>query len=251
LRSTSAPARVLDVGGNIGFFSLVSAATGPFKIDTFEPNMANVLRFCESLWLNDWHSEYESPDEHHAAHEHHDDDQSHALVNLYNMGVGDTNGLLHFYENAKNPGRGKFEMPAHYEEGGAMPSPYDLNVITLDHFAEERGWFESKPDIAILKVDVEGLENKVIIGAAKLIQARLIHNILMEITVKNDDDKKDLRPVLELIVKAGYKLHKYGGFLGPGNLSKLPHDDQLIDTIMDKCQTGTHGQLNLWWKIMD
>jgi len=44
----------LDVGGNIGWFSLVAAAHGASRIYTFEPNLQNTIRFCESLSLNGW-----------------------------------------------------------------------------------------------------------------------------------------------------------------------------------------------------
>ena len=39
---------MLDVGANIGWFSLVAAAHGATKVYSFEPNMQNTVRFCES-----------------------------------------------------------------------------------------------------------------------------------------------------------------------------------------------------------
>ena len=44
---------VIDVGGNIGWYSLLSMALGS-TVDVFEPNQLNLLRFCESLCLNGW-----------------------------------------------------------------------------------------------------------------------------------------------------------------------------------------------------
>lgn len=35
---------VVDVGGNIGYYSLFSASLGNFVIDSFEPNPSNILR---------------------------------------------------------------------------------------------------------------------------------------------------------------------------------------------------------------
>ena len=45
---------MLDVGANIGWFSLVAAAHGATKVYSFEPNLQNTVRFCESLSLNRW-----------------------------------------------------------------------------------------------------------------------------------------------------------------------------------------------------
>jgi hypothetical protein len=44
---------VIDVGGNIGWFSLLSAAMG-HDVHVFEPNVVNVHRMCESICLNGW-----------------------------------------------------------------------------------------------------------------------------------------------------------------------------------------------------
>jgi len=42
----------LDVGTNIGWFSLVAVAHGASKVYSFEPNLQNTIRFCESLSMN-------------------------------------------------------------------------------------------------------------------------------------------------------------------------------------------------------
>ena len=44
----------LDVGGNVGWFSLFAAAHGASKVYTFEPNPSNVVCICESITLNKW-----------------------------------------------------------------------------------------------------------------------------------------------------------------------------------------------------
>ena len=59
LQNAPPEARILDVGGNVGYFSLLSAAMGSsFRVDTFEPNPLNLLRACESLEQNQWTNEY-------------------------------------------------------------------------------------------------------------------------------------------------------------------------------------------------
>lgn len=47
--------RVIDVGMNIGWFTLLSRSLG-HEVLLFEPNLMNILRTCESIALNNWTS---------------------------------------------------------------------------------------------------------------------------------------------------------------------------------------------------
>jgi hypothetical protein len=42
--------------------------------------------------------------------------------------------------------------------------------LVQDLFAEKRGWFESRPKIVIMKVDVKRYEALVLVGAEKLLK---------------------------------------------------------------------------------
>jgi len=237
-RSSKTPAgsRVLDVGGNIGFFSLLSAANGPVTVDTFEPNPKNQLRMCESLLLNHWHSEYDSS--------FHGDSKKVSRVNLNPYGVGRKEGVFSFMEHV-NPGQGTM-----VEETG-VKNATALNVLTLDNFARERGWFESRPDIAILKVDVEGMEYSVMEGAMELFQAKLVRNVFMEVSARSDEEATANKPSLIMLKNAGYMLHKVGGWLGPDENLTFPQDDNLADRILQLTIAEKAKQLNLWWKLDD
>ena len=98
------------------------------------------MRYCESLNLNRWtYTEFDHP-------------AQLALVsdkpknNLYPYGVGAEEGHFLFQEDVKNPGMG-----AVVNFKTEQTNPHAITIITLDNFARERGWFESKPDIAIFK----------------------------------------------------------------------------------------------------
>lgn len=234
LQNATAGSRVLDVGGNIGYFSLLSAANGPVTVDTFEPNSKNRLRMCESLLLNHWHSEFD--------HHFYGDPTHVSRVNLYPFGAGRNEGVFSFEEH-NNPGQGKFH------EVGGVPESTDLHVLTLDSFARERGWFESRPDIAILKVDVEGMEYTVIEGAQELLQAHIVRNIFMEVSARNKKEKEINKPALLALHEAGYKLHKVGGWMGPSRDFDSPQDADIADTIMRLTVQEKVKQLNLWWTL--
>lgn len=227
--------RVVDVGGNIGFFTLLSASQGPVTVDTFEPNQKNQLRVCESLALNHWQSEFDKDCT--------KDPTQNSMVNIYPFGAGRKEGILTFMEH-QNPGQGVFveRPPTSYGTG--------LQVVTLDNFAEERGWFTTRPDIAILKVDVEGMEYTVIEGAIELIKAKIVRNIFMEVSARTANEMNINRPALRILSENGYKLHKIGGWRGPDRDVDFPQDQHLTDHIMFKTMSEKPSmQLNLWWKL--
>jgi hypothetical protein len=98
------------------------------------------MRYCESMNLNRWtYTEFDDP-------------KQLALVpkkpknNLYALGIGREEGHFLFQEAKGNPGMGAI---VDFKTGEANPNA--IQVATLDNFARERGWFESRPIIAILK----------------------------------------------------------------------------------------------------
>jgi FkbM family methyltransferase len=235
---TTPGTRVLDVGGNIGYFTLLSAALAPIVVEAFEPNMKNSLRFCESKNLNHWDSEYDPVSVS-------TNDQTSPKINLYPFGVGPEEGYFDFIQDDNNPGMGKFRDSS----GGGGD---ELRVITLDKFAAERGWFESRPDVAILKVDVEGREHGVIKGANELLKANIIRNILMEVSARTGKERQVNGDSLHIILAAGYKIFKYGGWPGPSTNvpSSWPSDtSSIVDLIMNITVTASAKQLNLWWVL--
>jgi FkbM family methyltransferase len=234
LKASPPGSRVIDIGGNIGYFTLLSAANGPVTVDTFEPNDKNRIRVCEALGLNHWQGEF---DKNFVG-----DPKEVSLVNLHFYGIGKEEGVFGFIENA-NPGGGMFsEQKSDAEAGG-------LQVIKLDNFAKDRGWFTSRPDIALLKVDVEGLEAFVIEGAEELLKLKVIRNVFMEVTATNDEKKNMNTKALKILFDAGYKLHKSGGWQGPKRPNEWPHDATLIDNILNQAAKEGSGLLNLWLKL--
>jgi FkbM family methyltransferase len=237
LKDASPGARVLDVGGNIGYFTLLSAANGPVGIDVFEPNAKNRLRMCESLLLNHWYSEFDNQIT--------SDPLQVSTVNLYPFGIGRQEGTFVFSEHA-NPGQGKFS------ETPGSPGSYGLQVITLDNFARERGWFqpETRPNILVLKVDVEGFEYSVIEGATELLKAKIVENVFMEVSAREQEEIDINKPALKFLAQSGYKLHKVGGYRGPNKPVEFTQDvENIADHIMMLTLEEGAKQLNLWWKL--
>ncbi|CAB9501235.1 Inherit from COG: Methyltransferase [Seminavis robusta] len=239
LRNAPKGARVLDVGGNIGFFSLVSASMGPFVIDTFEPNIKNRMRYCESLHLNRWiHTEFDDPELLALAAK-----KNQPRTNLYGYGVGQEEGHFLFEEHT-NPGMGAV---VNFKTGPGVPNA--IQIVTLDNFAKDRGWFDNNPQhIAILKVDVEGFEYSVINGAKQLLTSGMVHNIFMEISARTIPEADSNIPLLTFLSEH-YRLHAIGGWIGPNKLVNWPKDDDLNRKILVAAKEEGAKQLNLWWRL--
>ncbi len=195
---------MLDVGANIGWFSLVAAAHGATKVYAFEPNMQNTVRFCESLSLNGWLHNFRGKDN--------------LIPTIIPITKGAGNETSHkklYAVDERNPGSFSFK------DGGKVID--ELEITTLDSFAERRGWFEDKPTIALFKLDVEGFEPQVFEGANRLIKSNIIEKIAIELKPEQDENEKS--KILQLLFRAGYELFMHGTWMGPNTKVEKVYDD--------------------------
>jgi FkbM family methyltransferase len=222
---TNTKSVVLDVGANIGYFTLLSLAMGDsISVHSFEPNPVNYLRLCESMDLNGWN---ERPN-----------------AFLYSVGVSDRNQAMSFVALSGNPGNSYFvSTPDESQQTkGAL-----RKAISLDFLAEELGWFKSRPNVAILKVDVEGQELNVLRGAKRLLEERLVHNVFVEIYVK--ERVSDARDTLSILLGHGFKAVGMGGFSGPKKPVPWPHDADIVQRLLDEADSEKAKLLNLWFQL--
>lgn len=184
----------LDVGANIGWYSLVAVAHGASKVYSFEPNLQNTIRFCESLSLNDWLRHDPSKD----------------VVVPISKGVGNKEESRKFYAKGAGNNPGAFS----FQGGSSADTVVDtMELTTLDSFADRHGWFQSKPSIGLMKVDVEHFELEVMEGAVRLLRSNLIKMIAMEL--KRDHPLESKRKILRFLYGAGYELYMHGNWMGP------------------------------------
>mmetsp|Transcript_34472 Transcript_34472/g.41243 ORF Transcript_34472/g.41243 Transcript_34472/m.41243 type:complete len:383 (-) Transcript_34472:507-1655(-) len=226
---------VLDIGGNIGWFTLIAASLG-HRVLTFEPNNINNIKLCESLQMNGW------------LHK----DKNLNLVEIYEAGVGDKHGEvldLYNWPAKKNPGRATFSASQRNEAAkkvGSMP------MLSMDQIAEGKGWFESRPNIAFVKVDVEGYELNVLRGLSKMIKAKLIKNIIFEFKTQIKSDEELNLNLLQALIDSGYELYKKGGPNGPDTVftQEFKSGRELFTILSDpSIKLNKHNQ-NLWWRLV-
>lgn len=125
--TTKPPPLMIDIGMNIGWFSLFSRAHG-HEVAAFEPNPTMFLRVCESLEYNGW------------------EDEGSNLVSLWNYGLGATPGVFNL-TTGNNPGGSSFH------EDRLAPKyrkKLQVSVTTLDTVAIQEGWLKRK--ISLVKV---------------------------------------------------------------------------------------------------
>ena len=243
--SSSPSALVLDVGMNIGWFSLWSAALG-HPVYAFEPNIINWFRQCESLELNGWNGQ-------------------HPRVSIFPYGAGDEQDTLLELTWGDNPGGASFDSIRKTNFSTTALS------IRLDDFAIDQGWItasgsrrssSSVQAIGLLKVDVEGFEPQVLLGAKKLIQSGMVENVLMEFVTRRYKKEKDkAEQVIELLIQSGYMLQAVGNTKGIVNPKMLEHmldgtnDGSNIRRVIRNLWNwktkfpDEHSTLNLWWRL--
>ena len=126
---------VLDVGANIGSFSvLVSKRVGDTgKVYSFEPESENLALLKKNLEENRCQN-----------------------VTAFPIGISDARGTATLHVR---------EAPGAHSLMGGSDATSDIDVRTLDDLAQELQW----GPVAVLKIDTEGAERKILAGAEKVL----------------------------------------------------------------------------------
>ena len=151
-RYVRAGARCVDVGANIGYFTIMLAQLAGENglVTAYEPVPENfaVLRLNADLA-----------------------NQDNARITAVNAAVSDDHEPVRILRKA--------ESTLHQVEKTSARLGSMVRAVTLD--AETYRWGESC-DIDVLKIDVEGYERAVIDGARNLLSSRKIRHLVVEVT---------------------------------------------------------------------
>jgi len=221
---------VLDIGMNIGWFSLYSRAMG-HDVVAFEPNPTMFLRVCESLKHNQWSQGEER-----------------GGVTLWNYGLGATPGVFNL-TLGNNPGGSSFH------EDRLAPKfrrTLPVTVVTLDRLAAQEGWLDRT--ISLVKIDVEGFENFVFEGGTTLFHNGNVENIIMENSITN---MTIVAGMFDMLYDAGYRImeilsvegdpyhedwwHTFNPALELRHTSKEPLESEQMNFL-------SRATSNIWWQ---
>jgi FkbM family methyltransferase len=180
----------VDVGANVGSYTVLACAARGARGYCFEPVPATYRRLLDNVRLNDLTSR---------------------VVSL-NIGLSDTNGDLLFTtgENCTN-----HVLPAGKPVVGAAL----IEVQTLDRILED-----CSPNM--MKIDVEGYETQVVKGALNTIAKPSLHSIIMELNGSGSRYGFNEAEIIKSLEDRGFAPYSYHPFIrelrplaGKNNLS--------------------------------
>jgi FkbM family methyltransferase len=182
LRHTVQPGEVLyDIGANVGTFALVAAKHSQARVVAFEPGYANFARLCDNIQLNGC---------------------QHAIVPVP-LPLSDKSGLFGFKYRDVEPGQSRHRMKPdvwRFRDRAAGAARYEqpVLVMTLDAMI---GTF-NLPRPNHLKIDVDGMEDRVLAGAAGTLRSDTLRTVLIEV------DQLKWTAVSGLLERSGFVLDK-------------------------------------------
>jgi len=183
----------IDVGANIGYFSLAAASMG-YNVIAFEPMSRNAKKLAKSIDMNGFGSR----------------------VTLYQNAVTDVSGqrVVLKETDATNQGNGQIVSTTLGDLHGVYGVDYATSVTLSDAL--------SGIDAFIVKIDVEGHEGNVLQGARDWICGNVVRHLIVEVS---DATKKNsnLLELLEFMKSAGYMIADVAvGSRGLGSVDILP-----------------------------
>jgi FkbM family methyltransferase len=212
---------IYDVGANIGAFALklsaaLQASNISARVHTFEPSKTIYSRLIANQQLNET-----------------------ALIKIinHNIAISDCDGLMHLSNSVENSGAGRLINGTQVSDDdqkitGAILPGHQVKVRSLDSLSSE---IEIEA-VDFIKIDVEGFEPHVIMGAVEIIQKNK-PSLYMEITPKwflenGVSTKKFVRDLHEM----GYSL-----FLD-GNGSLIDYEVHMIDSFIQFNVLAVHRE---------
>lgn len=171
---------ILDVGANIGQSAIPYAEHFPYAtVYSFEPSQATFERLVENT-------------------------AQHSQIHPINCALGSTSTMakLRLHERS-----GLNSLVDVSNEGDAKFHPTeDVQVVTIDDFVKEHGISQ----IDLLKIDTEGYETEVLVGAKEMLNNLAITFVLSEVTFRPTDRQHTNFFVLnDLLTQAGYGVYAF------------------------------------------
>ena len=158
----------LDIGANLGVVTLAMAKfVGPTgRVHAFEPNPSMQKLLGQSIA------------------------RSYRNVTLHNFALGAEDAMLELHVPPSNVGAGSFVNHRNTSNAGIVK----CQVRKLSDIAESEGINE----IRLIKIDVEGFENEVLIGANSVLSELRPDAIILETNQVSDTPFYDLPPIATL-----------------------------------------------------
>jgi FkbM family methyltransferase len=151
-----------DIGANIGQYSIYASVINPsLKVYAFEPQRINYNRMCDNIILNE---------------------VKHVVPLL--VGISDNNLIEKFFIKDNRVSASGNQLGQSVDEYGKQFCPSDIEYVlasSLDDFVKQF----NLPLPNHIKIDVDGIEGKIVMGMEKTIKERALKSVLIEVNREN------------------------------------------------------------------
>jgi FkbM family methyltransferase len=169
---------MIDVGANIGVFSLLASGHVGCKSIAFEPIPSTFQRLIKNIKLNGLENK----------------------ITPLNIGLGSSNSVLKFTNHTEN----SINRVADTNDKNAI----SVDVKKLDDITGDLNSFQA----ILLKVDVEGFETEVLRGADEVLANPLLKAIIIELNGSGNKFGFDEKSIKEKLQHEGFELFYYKPF---------------------------------------
>ena len=190
---------LLDIGANVGMYSVFAARTRGARVFAFEPESQNYAILNRNIHMNGLAG----------------------LVSAYCAALSDRPGFSQLHLSTLEPGGSCHSYGApldHNNQPTGSRFAQGCIATTVDDVVAA----EAMPVPAHVKIDVDGLEHKVIAGAAKTLADQRVRSVLIEINTALDEHWEIVDAMLALGFDYGRdqvarSVRTEGMFKGVGN----------------------------------
>jgi FkbM family methyltransferase len=197
---------LIDIGANVGMYTVWAAVKQKIKVYAFEPESQNYALLCKNLMGNDLQDQVLA---YCVAISDETADNSNVLFNKLNLSGLTPGGSCHSFGEEVD-----FNLdprPSSFRQGSLC--------LSLDHFIETSEIANTKSRIHI-KIDVDGIEHKVVASAINTFKSPRTQSVLIELNTKLESHNK----IVGLMENLGFAttihpsaIRKEGPFKGIGN----------------------------------
>lgn len=182
---------VFDIGAHSGEWNRNALSIQPnITIFAFEP-IPNLIKTLHSNFMN-------------------------KPVSIYQLALSNENGTARFVHYPKLPELSTLHQRPEIEKRfGLTPNIFNVETIKLDTFCSENGISH----IDFIKIDTEGNEWKVLLGAQDLLERQAINAIQFEYGGCNLDSKTTLEMIYKYLTSYGYSIYR----ISSKGLIEIPH----------------------------
>ena len=164
----------LDIGANVGSYTILSASEVGAQTISFEPIPATFKILEDNIKVN----------------------KVQRLVELKNYGVGSENGVIRFTSGLDT---------VNHVASASDKDTVEVNVVTIDSEVQI-----TKP--CLIKIDVEGFETEVINGMTNTLKNENVKAIIIELNGSGNRYGYDESQIQQKLIEAGFNPYNYSTF---------------------------------------